>query len=267
MIYYLSEMETSPQNDLVAESRNSVASRQGGGYRHTGAIWDMSPRARTQTVRRVCERLEKRYGRPRLGNPEDPIDDLVYVTISNKTAPRTAQATYVRVKQAFATWDDLLSSTRSSLETILEPAGLATVKSAHIYGALSRIRDDLGCCDLSKLQGYSENDAERYLRTLPGVSEKVAKCIMLYTMGFDVLPVDVHVYRIACRLGWTARKRADQCHAEIEALVPRLKRYAFHVDCVEHGRTICRPKEPVCGLCCLRTHCRHSACNEEDHHE
>ncbi len=33
---------------------------------------------------------------------------------------------------------------------------------------------------------------------------------MMYTLNAQVLPVDVHVHRVAGRLGWTKRKRADR---------------------------------------------------------
>ena len=90
---------------------------------------------------------------------------------------------------------------------------------------------------------------------LDGVSEKVAKCVMMYTLGFDVLPVDVHVHRVATRLEWTNRKRADQCHEELEALVKPRYRFAFHVDCICHGRAVCRPKNPRCNDCVIRRYC------------
>ena len=42
--------------------------------------------------------LEVTYGSPRLGNPQDPLDDLVYIVLSNKTAPKVAIANYTRVE-------------------------------------------------------------------------------------------------------------------------------------------------------------------------
>lgn len=221
----------------------------------SGAIWSRTPRARGQIVRRVCEALQRRYGAPRLGNPEDPLDDLIYIVISNKTSPKIAQQTYEGLRQRFQTWDEVLACRRSALRRVLEPAGLSTVKSDQIRAALREIRNDFGSCDLVGLAGECEQDTEEYLVSLPGVSEKVAKCVMMFTLGAQVLPVDGHVHRITVRLGWTARKRADQCHGELEALVPEKRRYAFHVDCVMHGRLVCRPKGPVCEGCCINRYC------------
>jgi len=217
----------------------------------TGPIWQKPPKARAQIVRRVCEALDEAYGRPRLGNPRRPLDDLVYIILSNKTSADMARHVYRRLRQRFRTWDAVLSSRPSVLRSLLKPAGLSRVKSRQIRSALQKIRRDFGTCDLGKLRGYPQSETLDYLTSLPGVSHKVAKCVMMYTLGADVLPVDSHVHRVATRLGWTCRKRADQCQAELEALVPPKRRYAFHVDCIAHGRSVCRPKNPACERCSI----------------
>ena len=226
------------------------------GYR-TGEIWDKTPRIRAQIVRRVCEALEKTYGNPRLGNPDDPVDDLVYIIISNKTSPLVAQRTYDQIKEEFVIWDELLNAPPSALKLLLRPAGLARVKSRQIFAALSQIKNDFETCSINNIIGRPDNEIRNYLISLPGVSEKVAKCVMMYTMDIEVLPVDSHVHRITSRLEWTSRKRADQCHEELENLIPAKRRYAFHVDCIMHGRIVCRPKEPNCAQCCINHHCRY----------
>ena len=223
----------------------------------TAAVWRKSPRVRAQIVRRVCEALERTHGRQRLGNPEDPLDDLVYTVLSNKTSPEMAARTYARVKRRFGTWSELLASNPSVLRRLLRPAGLSTVKSEHIRAALSKITTDFGSCSLLGLRRLRESEVHQYLVSLPGVSEKVAKCVMMYTMGGSVLPVDAHVHRVATRLGWTARKRPDQSHDELEALIPPRRRYAFHVGCIAHGRAVCRPRRPACDRCCISHHCEH----------
>lgn len=223
--------------------------------RESGLIWLRSPWIRAYLVGQVCEALEEYYGRLRLGNPEEPVDDLVFVILSNKTAPEIAKRVYSSLRNRFSSWDDLLAAPMKDLYALLQPAGLATVKTQQIRAALERIENDFGSFNLEGLKRKPQDEIESYLVSLPGVSEKVAKCVMMYTMGVDVLPVDAHVHRIARRLGWTSRKRADQCHGELEALVPPSRRFAFHVDCILHGRSMCRPRNPACDLCCITRYC------------
>ena len=223
----------------------------------TGSIWNKSPGLRDRTVRNVCKTLNGVYGRPRLGNPTNPLDDLVFIILSNKTGPRTARRIYKQLRERFRDWEALLRAPISEVRRVLKPAGLSSIKSKQLRAAFRSIKNHCGACDLNPLRGKPAQEVEAFLVGLPGVSEKVAKCVMMYTMDSKVLPVDVHVHRVSRRLGWTTRKRADQCHEELESLVPPEWRYAFHVDCVLHGRRICRPHEPICGNCCIRSSCEY----------
>lgn len=223
--------------------------------KQTGRIWCETRPLRTRIVTRACQSLIRRYGTPLLGNPGDSLDDLIYIILSNKTSPRTAQAVYDRLRSRYRSWDALLLAHPATLRSLLKPAGLSRVKSRQLRGTLAEIKSDFGACSLASLKTRGTQAVQEYLILLPGVSDKVAKCVMMYTMGAKVLPVDSHVHRIATRLGWTRRKRADQCHDELEALVPPRWRYAFHVGCVCHGRSVCRPRNPHCEDCCINFCC------------
>jgi len=235
--------------------RDGTAVRRAVGLVKTGAIWDQTLAGRAAIVRSVCITLEWWYGRPHLDNPDDPTDDLVYIIASNRTTPDAAARVYRDLKALCPTWDALPDAPIDALRTALAPAGLGSVKSAQLAAAFRKMRADFGACDLSRLREEPADEALHYLVSLPGVSEKVVRCVMMYTLGAEVLPVDVHVHRVARRLSWTARKRADQCHAEIEALVPSARRYAFHVDCIAHGRAVCPPRTLECPRCPVARHC------------
>jgi endonuclease III len=224
-------------------------------FRRTGKIWDQSARRRSRVTRSVWEALKREYGRPRFGNPRNPVDDLVYIVLSNKTGPEIAAQTFRSLKHRFASWEELMAAPAAELRRLLRPAGLSAVKSRQLRGALGKMRKDFGGCSLRQLRRLSAEEAEAYLTSLQGISNKVAKCVMMYTLGFDVLPVDAHVHRIAVRLGWTARKRADQCHEELESLIDPPYRFGFHVGCIAHGRAVCRPTNPRCNSCVLRDYC------------
>ncbi|MCH7592874.1 MAG: hypothetical protein IH989_08860 [Planctomycetes bacterium] len=171
--------------------------------KRSGSIWGKAPRVRCAIITAVCRALQRVHGAPRLGNPKQPVDDLVYVIISNKTTPSMARLIYGRLRDRYKTWEDMLVSPIAELRSILKPAGLSTVKSRQIRGALRQIKRDFGKCDLRGLRQEHEAEIHEYLTGLPGVSDKVAKCVMMYTMRVHVLPVDAHLHRVATRLGWT----------------------------------------------------------------
>lgn len=218
-------------------------------------FWKRSPRSRAQIVRRVCEALEAEYGRPRLGNPRRPLDDLFYIIISNRTAPSVATTTFRALKRRYPRWGLLASARQREVAKVLRPAGLSAKKAAQMRGIAKRLIADFGGCTLAPLARTSDEQALGYLRSLPGVSTKVGQCVMMYTLGRQVLPVDVHVHRVAGRIGWVNRKRADQCHDIMARIVPPRRRCSFHVDCIVHGRKVCTPRSPKCTACPIRKHC------------
>jgi endonuclease-3 len=224
-------------------------------FKKTGNIWKRPADEINRLVVSVCDILESNYGISRLGNPYDPLDDLIFIIISNKTSPNLALRVFSDLKERFGDWAGVLEVPSSVLSEILKPAGLANIKIPQILKSLAKIQNDFGSCDLKSLNNLSESEQLDYLLSLPGVSGKVARCVMLYTLDAKVLPVDVHVFRVSKRLGWTSRKRADQCHDELEALVPVDYRFGYHVDCILHGRTVCRPRNPLCESCCIRDYC------------
>lgn len=209
----------------------------------------------TADVEAVCELLHKAYNSPRLENPYNAVDDLVFITLSNKTSPAIAQAIFNRLKTEFSTWEELLGIGEKKIEQLLRPAGFSRIRASFLFRSLSKIHDDFGACTLDCLTNKPEQEVFLYLISLPGVSNKVAKCIMLYTLGFSVLPVDAHVFRVGKRLGWTTKNRADLSHNELEGIVPERLRYGFHVNALSHGRAVCKPRTPNCQQCCLTAFC------------
>jgi endonuclease III len=223
--------------------------------RFTAPVWNLNDATRDATVRSVCRELHGQYGRPRLGNPIDPTDDLFYLLLSNRSHPKPAVAVFEALKRRFSTWDDVIRCNVRDLMAVLKPAGLHETRARSFRAIVQRLRSDFGRASLTGLRSQTADEVFVYLTSLDGVSTKVAKCVMMYTLGFNVLPVDAHVHRIARRLGWSGERIPERAHDELEHLVPPLFRYSFHVTCVAHGRAVCRARLPRCSECCIATHC------------
>lgn len=244
---------------VASHRRGSRRLRVRSAYRGTSPPSDefekSSQLQRPQTVSRVCEALDQQYASPRHGNPTDALEVLIYILLSNRTGPDVAQRVYEQLRKAYPRWEGLKSASTAALVALLRPAGLAKKRATQVKAILAQLYSDFGEPSLSGLVTWETAVAEAYLCGLPGVSEKVAKCVLLYGFGREVLPVDVHVHRIAKRLGWHSHRRADQSHKTLEALVPTHLRYAFHVNCVAHGRAVCRASNPRCGECTIAEWC------------
>jgi endonuclease-3 len=211
----------------------------------------MSPAA----LHGVCDALKHEYPPGDLGNKKNPLDEFLYILLSRRTHERGYRTAYKRFKQRFPRWRMLQAASLEDVVEAIRPAGLARQKAIHILNAVKWIRDRFGEISLRKLQGMTQIEVERILLTLPGIGHKSARCIMMYSLGFQVLPADTHVCRIARRLGWSAARSSYRVHRDLEDLVPPERRYDFHVACIKHGRAVCRGKEPNCRDCCLFRWC------------
>jgi endonuclease III len=206
-------------------------------------------------IRAVCAALERRYGSPRHGNKANPLDELVFIILSNRTQDRTFRRTFLRLKAAYPSWRTVTSRSRRRIERALAPGGLGRLKTDQLVAIFGALRAAFGYPTLAPLRHLSNNEAEALLTSLPGVGPKVAKCVLMYSMDRAVLPVDVHVHRVASRLGLQVKRRPDTSQDLIETAVPPRFRYSFHVNAVAHGRTLCLPRRPECQQCPVHRWC------------
>jgi DNA (cytosine-5)-methyltransferase 1 len=213
-------------------------------------------------LREIARILELLHGTPRLGNKDDPVDELVYITLARKTREGAYQQTYDALKARFERWDDLLGCERSEVEALVHSGGLSGKKTQSLFGALGRLRDEFGSCTLEPLRSWPDDRVEKFLCSLPEISRKSAYCIMIYSLGRQVFPVDTHVGRVLARLrpyrelGLSlAGLDHKQLQAALADVVPPNLRYSLHVNLLMHGREVCRSPQPLCERCELRNLC------------
>jgi endonuclease III len=200
--------------------------------------------------------LENTYASPSLGNKDNPLDELVFIIISQMTTHHSYIRVYDRLKSTADQWDKVISMPLTKLKRLISDAGLSHQKAPRIKSILRRLKTDFGTVTLDTLREMSDVDVERYLTSLPGVGIKTARCVMMYSLGRKTLPVDTHVWRVARRLKLVSKKLPySHIHDALQNIVPPGDRYSFHVNGIAHGRTLCRPLLPHCGLCPLRQMC------------
>jgi endonuclease-3 len=77
-------------------------------------------------------------------------------------------------------------------------------------------------------------------------------------MGRPAFPVDTHVHRVTGRLGLIPPKTsAEKAHEILEVLVPPDWYYPFHLNVIQHGRTVCKAQRPLCEVCVLQKYCNY----------
>jgi endonuclease III len=213
-------------------------------------------------IREISRLTALLYGSPRLGNKEDPVDELVYIILARKTRENAYQQTFDALKRSFPTWDALLEAPQRSVLQLVHSGGLSEKKTMSLFGALSTLKKTFGSCTFEPARAWSDEKLEAFLCSLPEISQKSAYCIMMYSFGRSVLPVDTHVGRVLARLGpyrELGLSLAGLDHKQLQTvladLVPPNLRYSLHVNLLVHGREVCKSPRPLCDRCEIRNFC------------
>ena len=134
--------------------------------------------------------------------------------------------------------------------------GLANTKSKRIKNILVSIKAQQGEISLDFMKKLHPDEVARKLLAYPGVGMKTARCVQLFSLGQAAFPVDTHVHRVTMRLGLIPQKATrNQAHENLGNIVPEKNMYSFHINLVNHGKKICRARNPMCSECPLSKLC------------
>lgn len=201
--------------------------------------------------------LHEAYGSPGHGNKEDPLDELVFIILSQMTTRQSYGRVFDRLKATYPSWETVLGLPLDEFKGTIKDAGLINQKAPRIQAILAKLKEDFGTVTLNPLHEMTDAGAEDYLTALPGVGVKTAKCVLLLSsLERQVLPVDTNVWRVSKRLELV---RGDvpynRVHEALEAVVPPKDRYSYHVNNLTHGKETCIALSPRCHRCPLNELC------------
>lgn len=212
-------------------------------------------RTRRKRAKRSIDLLKARYKSPRLNNKDDPLDELIFIILSQMTTGPSYERVFDRLKAAMLDWKTLSSVSISDLTSLIADAGLSRQRAPRLKQIAERLARDFGEVSLMKLVSSDDKTVQKYLTSLPGVGVKTAKCVMMYSLGRKVLPVDTHTARVSVRLGLVPRGSVTSIDRNLSAVVPPESRFDYHVNIVAHGRAVCHANKPHCNSCILSSLC------------
>jgi len=214
---------------------------------------DVGVKARAEWVART---LEQAYGRPEWKRRADPLDELILTVLSQNTSDVNSGRAFASLKSRFPTWESAAQASVEELEDTIRPAGLAPQKAPRILAMLREINAREGSYSLDRLERMPTSDVIEYLTSLHGVGLKTAACVLMFSLGRPVMPVDTHVHRTALRLGLVPRGTSpDKAHHILQGLFEEEQIYPVHINMIRHGREVCTARSPKCGACPLSSGC------------
>jgi endonuclease-3 len=213
-------------------------------------------------VKEICEvneTLQRAYDVDKTELQEDtPLDSLVRTILSQNTNDRNRDIAFARLKERFPNWEAVADADGEAVQEAIRSSNHSPTKAGRIQAILQELKEKgVGKASLDFLAAMSTEAATDYLLSMEGVGKKTAACVLMFSLGRPVMPVDTHIHRVAQRLEWIGPKTGkDAAHDILNAIVPPEVRFTLHVNFWEHGRAVCRP-HPKCALCVIYRYCRY----------
>lgn len=212
-------------------------------------------------IEEVIELLEQEYGHREWHADRHPIEVLIETILSQNTSDVNSGRAFASLKASFSTWEDVAWAPAEHIAEDIKCGGLSQIKAVRIKQVLGQIEREQGRISLDSLKSRTTPEAEDYLMRLPGVGRKTASCVLLFALGKPSLPVDTHIFRVAKRLGLIdSNTSVGKAPGVLQEQIPPSKVYQFHIHMIEHGRRVCRARQPRCHDCALGRICPSSGC-------
>jgi endonuclease-3 len=211
-------------------------------------------------VAAVHRALKAAYGAFADGPRLAPVDQLVKSLISARTYDEVSWPAYLRLKARYRPWERLIAAPPGEIQAVLAPVTFADIKAGWLPEALSRIAER-GSLSLDFLADLPLEAAMSWLRTLPGVGDKVAAAVLNFsTLRRPVMVVDTHVWRVARRIGLAPRNADPEgvARAIMDAAPASWSADAFfdlHWLLKRLGQTLCQDHRTRCGGCPVAALC------------
>ena len=150
-------------------------------------------------VGQILDLLRKEYGVPEWQPGYDPVSVLVRTILSQNTSDTNSTGAFRSLLASFDNWEDVADADVDTIAHCIRYGGLGRIKAQRIKQALKEIVRERDWLELDFLSQLTLSDAQEWLRKLPGVGVKTARCVLLFSLGMPALPVDTHILRVTKR--------------------------------------------------------------------
>lgn len=179
---------------------------------------------------------------------DDPFQILISTLLSARTQDATTLAASTRLFAKANSPQAMANLRVKQIEKLIFPVGFYRNKAVFVRDAAKMIVEKFGGRVPSTLED---------MVTLPGVGRKTANLVMILAFKSDAnICVDIHVHRIANRLGWVRTRTPEETERALYATIDRQWWPVINLYLVTWGQNICRPVYPRCGDCAIVTMCR-----------
>ena len=209
-------------------------------------------------IEKINSLLIRYFGIPKKAkqNP-DPLDTIIGTILSQNTNDKNSYQAYRNLKDNFRNWNELAKLTPAKIEKYIKIAGLGKQKSKAMYELLQSLKKKDRSVSLDHIKTKNDKEILEELTSYNGVGVKTASCVLLFSLGRNVCPVDTHVHRTLNRIGVVETNTPEKTFYKITGYIPENAAHSFHTNLIRLGREICKPTNPNCSICPLLKLCKY----------
>jgi len=199
-------------------------------------------------IKKIIKIMRKLYPSSRTALKfETPLQILIATILSAQCTDERVNKITPQLFKKYKTAEDFSRANVKELEMEIRSTGFFRNKAKNIIAATKKICEEFG--------GEVPNTMEELLR-LPGVARKTANIVLSSAFKkAEGIAVDVHVKRLATRLGLSKEKNPEKIEKDLLAIVPKEDWLDFNYMLVNHGRAVCTSRNPKCDICELNKLC------------
>ena len=171
----------------------------------------------------------------------DPFQILISTLLSARTQDRTTLAASTRLFAKAPTPEAVAKLRVKQIEKLIYPVSFYRNKAMFVRDTAQAI--------IGKFGGRVPATLEEMI-TLPGVGRKTANLVMILAFrSNENICVDVHVHRIANRLGWVQTRTPEETEQALYEALDQQWWPMVNLYLVTWGQNVCRPVYPRCDRC------------------
>ncbi len=207
-------------------------------------------------LQEIVEVLSEKYEINEWWERYTPFETLVGVILSQRTYWKNVKTAIERFAERFNRIEDVAKANVKEIEEVIKPAGLYKVRARRIKN-IARDLIEKYDGNLNKILDLPRDEVKKKLIAIEGIGPKTADVLLMAIKGEQVLPIDVHIFRIMRRLGIANEKDDyESLRAKLESEIPPAQRTKTHLILIEFGRRICRARNPKCEECPIKGYCK-----------
>ena len=208
----------------------------------------MATREQRERARAIMGRLGVAYPDARVALVfSNPLEMLVATVLSAQCTDKKVNEVTEVLFRKYRTPADYADAPPGELEQDIFATGFFNQKARHLRGIGSA---------LVERHGGQVPDTMEDLVALPGVARKTANIVMGNAFGkVEGVAVDTHVSRLSRRMRFTRHKDPAKIERVLMRLWPRELWFKGSYILIDHGRAVCKARNPGCEACVVGDAC------------